>query len=450
MLSQDAGSGIHHDEVAGTWTSTLPGFGYLDLADSGEIRVVPAVKISAERLRADLQLRPAHSGDAPLTRADVDEAIRSTGIVYGLLPERIDAAWKAYERRERAVISTCIAEGTPPGPGWDSGIELTIDCEEASTATDEEQIDYRDLGLVSNVKKGQQIGIWKPADFGKPGTGVDGSTLQADQGRVRQFEELKNVIATEGEEEGVLLLTAEIDGMLQVQSHTRLRIVNLLEFEDNIDFETGNIEANGSVRVGGSIRPDFKVSLQGDLTVKGNIEEAVVRAGGKVLAEQGIFGGKNGSVRAGGRIFVQFGQNARLIGAGDIVVGDSDTRSTMECAGRLLAKDGRGHLLGGHYAAGKEIMARELGSPLGVPTHVAVGRIPLTARHLRAELEAEGLDFGEEDLTYRPARITVFGAVHPGVEVEIRGSRLVVETVAHNVMFEYDVKARAVKMTPRK
>jgi uncharacterized protein len=395
-----------------------------------------------------LHLRPTQASEAPLTRADVDEAIRSTGIIHGVMPHCIDEAWMEYSARGDSGSTTCIAEGTPPAPGRDAGIQLSIEHAEEPATDKEEKIDYRDLRLIVNVKKGQQIGAWKPAGFGSPGVGVDGSEVAPILGRTKLIEELQNVHAAETEG-GTYLLTSVIDGMLQVQSHFRVRIVDHLDLEDSVDFQTGNIDANGSVRVGGCVRRDFKVNLRGDLTVKKNLEESFIRAGGKVVVGQGVFGGKNGRVAAGGRIAVQFCQNAHLIGGADIIVGDSDTRSVMECAGRIIAKQGRGHLLGGHYHAGKGMIIQELGSRLGVPTHVSVGRIPRTARRLRSDLASEGIRLDPLVENDQPVRITVLGTIHPGVVVEIRNARMVIDKPASNVMFEFDVKTRRVKMLPR-
>lgn len=461
------GDGIVADEEDLRWTTTVPGFGYLELTESEGPRVLPAVTISEDSMQAYLDLRHPNADEPRVTREEVDAAIRATGVVHGLLPERIEAAWRACEEQGALPRPVCIAEGTPPVPGLDADMEIesnpgmSVGAVEAKT----DQIDFRERGIVKNVRAGQRIGMWSPATPGVPGQRVDGAELLAVDGKEASYTARENVVATELED-GCVAFEAAIEGILQVRAGNELAVLDFLEIPGDVDYDTGNIDAKGSVLVRGTVRSEFRVTAKHDITVRGSVEDATVTAGGVVFIEKGIFGGERGRVSAEERVSVKFAQNASIVCDGDVEIRDSDTNSVIECRGRLIATQGHGHLRGGRYTAFGGVEAQELGSELGVTTAVSVGTDPVLASELHdvrealREAQKKGRKGVEKVLKARQTdlegrlfaetlpTIKVLGVVHGGVDIYIRRVHLHTDGVVEHVRFRYDPQSRQIEVEP--
>lgn len=418
-------------------------------------------------MHAYLDLRHPNADEARVTHEEVEGAIRAAGVVHGLLPERIEAALRVCEERSALPRPICIANGTPPVPGRDARIEIESEPEKIIGTLEQsvDQIDFHERQVVKNVRAGQRIAMWLPATSGVPGRRVDGAELLAVDGKETTPVARENVIATELEEGGIAFVAA-IDGMLQVRPGNELAVLDLMEVPGDVDYDTGNIDADGSVLVQGTVRSEFRVTAKHDITVRESVEDATVFAGDVVFIEKGIFGGEHGRVSAGEHVSTRFAQNASIVCGGDVEIRDSDTNSVIECRGRLIATQGRGHLRGGRYTAFGGLVARELGSELGVTTIVSVGTDPVLASKLHDEREAlldaqeKGRKGSDDAMKARPAGpevhlcttdlpfIEVLGRVHSGVDIYIRGAHLQTDSVAKHVRYRFDPETGKITVEP--
>lgn len=349
------------------------------------------VIVSPDRLSASVQ--PASSA----SEEELREALRSAGVVHGLMEDRISGVVSFLERAGGLPRPVVVAKGEPPVEGIPARLELALDLGLRSGLVDAEsmRIDFRERGSVCNVTVGTLLAVWIPAKEGRPGMGVDGSALNPAA--------LPAADATHGEGvrtephsmiPGGLALVAELDGVVRVNSRGLLEVSELVVIDGDVDLEVGNVDVNGSVQISGNVQAGFRVTARHDIRVGGSIEDAEISAGGRLEVGGGILGGGVRRVFAGEGIEATFIQNALVESGGDVVIG-SDTRSEIRCSGSLLAEKGAGHLCGGDYWAGGGVRARELGSGKGAPTRVQVGRDPLLAREVAQatqrlrELEAE-------------------------------------------------------------
>lgn len=378
------GAGIDGNESTGRWVAAVPGFGYLEEDDAGLPQVVPAVTVSDDRMHGFIDLRAPGADEAPLTRAEMDAALCAAGVVHGLLPKRLDAAWAAYQELGTLPRPIRIADGTPPQPGRDAGIEYAIEITQVvgDIANSGGRIDYHERHTVRNVEAGCVLGTWYPAGAGEAGRGVDGTEVAAAAGAECALV-VEDNIETAPQEDGSVVLTATIDGMVVVKPNGAVSVVDLLTIPGDVDFHVGNIDANGSVLIKGTIRAGFSVKAKHDITVQECIEEAIVEAGDALLVKQGIIGDDGVWVHAGAEVAANYTQHAHITCGGDVIIRDSDSNSVIECAGRLVACDGHGRLMGGRYTAAQGVVARVIGSDFGAPTVVSVGDNPLVARALR-------------------------------------------------------------------
>ena len=497
------GTGITCDETETGWVANVIGFGFLEYDADGVPSITRGITLSDDRMHAYVHLCAPTADEEPLTRAEVDAALTAAGVVHGLLPERLDAAWTVFAARGCLPRPVRVADGTPSVPGRDASIEFALEVEQVAGTLDIEtgRIDYRERNAVRNVEAGQVLGVWHPAEPGEAGTTVDGETVPPQSGREGTLTAEANV-ATESQEDGTIVLAATKPGIVVAKPGHIVAVVDLLEVPGDVDFSIGNFHARGVVDIRGTVRTGFRVTGEYDIAVHECIEDAVVKAGNDLLVIQGIIGGDDSSVHAGGRITTTFVQAARVSCDGDIEVGDAATNSIIECGGKLTAMNGHGRIVGGRCTAAAGVLARVLGSELGTRTVVAVGENPAAAkelRTLRSELEAaleergtadravtaavERLQRGAvkreqalalralketqrelhercEDLVAKelvlkdrvhqgtPPRVEVLDIVYPGVDVFIWGCRYKVNDAMREVRFKLNRRTREVQIEP--
>jgi uncharacterized protein (DUF342 family) len=130
----------------------------------------------------------------------------------------------------------------------------------------------------------------------------------------------------------------------------------------------------GSVVVRGDVRPGYRVQADGDVEIHGNVNGGTIEAGGNVSVRYGILG--QGRVVAAGTARAKFVEYAEVRAGAEVWVSDGIVQSNIT-AGTTIEVLGRyGSVVGGHVFAQESLTARELGSPRGIRTAIAVGAAP--------------------------------------------------------------------------
>ncbi len=300
------------------------------------------------------------------------------GIVFGIDHDAIAEALSLTESDH----TICVAHGEEPRPRTASLIELAFTQEQTSGTLNEEtqRMDFRERGGVHSVLEGDPVGVWFPGNIGTPGKGVDGERVEPGEPEGVNQSRGAN-IRGEPSKDGQLELFAEINGVVRMGPNGDLYVTNVLEVPSDVDLDSGNIHAGGSVSIAGTVHSGFTVNAGDDIEVDGTIENASIHAGKSLFVGAGILGGDLGEVFAKEEIRVKFAQNASLTSEGNVRI-EVDTNSAIKAGKSILAKDGHGRLRGGTYQARESIVAKELGSPQGVATRAYVGVDPVQLREL--------------------------------------------------------------------
>lgn len=402
------GEGVQHDPVSLQWRARVPGFGYLEVEEDGRLIVVPAVKISEDRLRATIDLRAPTGNEQPISRYEYDVAIESSRIRFGLAKGRVEATWKIYESSGALPGPMQIAAGTPPQPGVGARVKYFLDIERdtGSVYDTEGQIDFREQHQIINVHRLQELGRWRRRIEPIPGQGVDGKEILTSKASADTPLRVGENIIKREERDGSVLLLSEIEGVLLISESGTPSVTDTVHISEDVDLSTGNVVANGTVIVDGSVRSGFRVDASKDIIVRGIVEGAELRAGGSVKVEEGLIGEEDLKVIAGGDVTVKYSQNAWIEAKGDVEIQGSETASRIECRGSITATEGKGRLQGGRYRAGGSIVVQELGSELGVPTFASAGVDPLNEREAKKILKALR-ELSAEERKQRQAATTV-------------------------------------------
>jgi hypothetical protein len=341
-----------------------------------------AIAVSPGRLNAWITLKPAYGGKT-LTRELLQPLLEESGVVYGIKEDFVSEILQAGRGE-----STLIAEGYGPVAGVDARIEQLFQ-EDALKGKPHERedgsVDFFELGLFLSVQKGAELMRKHPATPGVPGMGVDAKEIPAIPG--------KDLTLTLGpgtafSSEDPNLVIAVIPGQ-PIFGRNTVKIVQKLELKD-VDFQTGNIDFEGSVLVRGSIKPGFKVKAGNDLVVSDTMEGAELTAGANLELRGGAFGKKHSRITAKGNIKARFLDGCIIHCGGNLEAEDLISNCTVNCDGgvHLGKKGGRGQIYGGKLSAVKGVFGKLLGSVSEVETHVEVSPSP-TMMSRQAELEVE-------------------------------------------------------------
>ncbi|GMT41660.1 MAG: hypothetical protein IEMM0002_0071 [bacterium] len=157
----------------------------------------------------------------------------------------------------------------------------------------------------------------------------------------------------------------------------KLKVSGLYEVFADINKKTGNISTKASVLVHGTVSQSVNISSDGDVEVRGLIEDATVRAAGNIVAKGGIAGNDIGSMIAGKSIYSQFIQNAGAEASGDILVDGPVMNSRIICGKKLTIRK-KGRLVGGTVRVMEGVEVERVGSESALPTEIELGSNPFS------------------------------------------------------------------------
>jgi len=336
--------------------------------DDGSVRA----EISKNKMEAYLTVDPGKGG-RPVTREDIENTLKGMSIIYGIKEGAI----------ERALIlpqseTLTVAQGSNPIDGENAVVEFKYEADVMRgkpTETLDGRADFYNLNLIQNVEPGQVLAVKIPAKPGTPGYTVTGEEIPAKPGKDVQIAIGKNVVLKENNTVAVSAVRGHI-----IVVANKISVSNVYEVPGDVDFNTGNIEFNGSVVVKGSIREGFRVTAEGDVDVMNTIADGIVECTGQVRVKNGIVG-KKSKIKAGGSVFTRFIENAVVESGGEIAVGEAIMHSRVSAAKSVIV-GGKGVIVGGLIRAGEDINCKVVGSPLATVTEVEAGINPELRREL--------------------------------------------------------------------
>lgn len=340
------------------------------------------ITVTSDSMTATLILFKPPLEDSPITVEEVMTEINNTGVVFGL---------------DRAVIEKCvneqdfnnpviIATGKKPQRGEDSKFVYHFNTMAKWTPTEDAdgRIDYKNINFIQSVEKDTVLVTKIPPQPGLAGMTVKGKELKGLDGRDFPF---NNGANTRVSEDGLKLLATTGGSILFL--YNKVSVNQLTVINSDVDFNVGNIDCKGSVRVNGDIKAGFSVKMDGDLEVIGNVEDCDIDVKGNIMVKGGFFGKGEGMMKAGGDVSLKYVEGQKIIGT-NIYVGGEIVNSKLLARERVLVKGKKSKIIGGEIRAGKEIRASELGTKAGTATILNVLLDPQLIRKYHtttAELE---------------------------------------------------------------
>ena len=289
------------------------------------------------------------------------------------LEKRVDKLAELLQQGKLPTKPVLVVKGRPCDNGDDGSLELdpTLDVErEKAEAESTGAVSWYEQQKIITVTEGQVLGKVHPPRPAKPGEDVFGQPIKSD----RKRHEVNVGKGVRFDDDG-LTVVAACDGRL-VHERLDVAVLDVLEIEGNVDFESGNVEAASDVAIRADVLDLFKVVSRKSIEVGGSIEAAEVHADKDILVRGGICGKEKGEVTCGGELRAKYCENAKITSEGDVFIAKEAINSTIMTNGTLSIASGS--LIGGkaHARNGGEV--KVLGSDAGVKTRLGIGMDPAT------------------------------------------------------------------------
>ncbi|WP_069998915.1 FapA family protein [Cellulosilyticum sp. I15G10I2] len=348
------------------------------------VNEIVVVEISRDRMLAVLWFEAPKNGGNKLTGDQIRSEIDRKGIKKGLDLELLDKLVLSRQYDYKYIV----AKGMQPENGKDAVLTLTFDADSIKNFRPKQNqdgtVDFKNLNVVHNVKKGEILATKIPATEGVDGYNVLDQSIRAKKGKDTRMPKGKN---TELSEDNLTLL-ASVDGKLEYDGHN-IYINTVYTLNGDLDSGIGNIDFLGSVSITGSVKSGYTIKAEGSVEVKGPVEDAIIIAGGDIILSYGIQGTEKGKLVSGGNIVAKFIQNATVEARKDVIT-EAIIHSHVSAGNSIKVETGKGTIVGGSVAATNMIFAKSIGSPMGTVTSVQIGILPsLYQNHKKIEAELQ-------------------------------------------------------------
>ena len=324
------------------------------------------LKLTKDKLKAVLQLVSEEDHFENVPFAEIVKEVQSHGVIFGFVA-------KLPPAREGKTV---IAHGNPPVPGENAKVKPVVKpvivSQAKSLQPGKDRVDFRELGHIVNVPKGQLLLKKIPATAGAPGKNVLGEEITCKPGKDVNIKCGPGVVLSE---DG-LQVTAIVDGKF-VMGDGKPSVYEEHVITGDVDLAVGNIAFCGTrLEVSGEVLPGFKIKCKGDVVIGKGVNNAQVLAGGNVRITGGLVG-LDTEIRAKGDILLDFCENFGLIETrGALRAENFVVQGNVKTGGSMTVISGKGTVIGGKYVIGGSLHVKDLGSEAEVVTEVTVGLKP--------------------------------------------------------------------------
>ncbi len=338
------------------------------------------VMVSPDKMTATCRFYPASTSGAQLMAADIKSTLKVQGVTKGVDDKMIDA----YLADRHYCTDYVLARGLEPTSGTDASIEYFFNTNPnlKPKLNEDGSVDFFSLSAISLVKKGDKLATLTREVPGEPGYNVTGDTLPPREVKKLTLKYGRNIILSDDE----LSIFSDVDGHATLVED-KVFVSDVYEVSD-VDTATGNIDYAGNVCVLGNVKTGFAVKAEGDVEVRGVVENAFIEATGNVTIARGMNGMSKGTIIAGGNVIAKFLENAN-VNAGGYVHAEAILHSKVICKGEVNVTGKKGFITGGSVRTPSSVSAKTIGSTMGADTEIEVGTDPkltLRANSLNADI----------------------------------------------------------------
>lgn len=340
-----------------------------------------SIVYSLHNITARIVLKPPRKNGAEYSILRVLEVLRNEGITYGV-DRTLLSEIEEYPRYNHPYL---IAKGSPPVDGQHARIVYSNEMRDAMMLASKriaslgpnERLNYKEQHSILNVLRGVVLARLSPAEQGQDGTNVFGDTIRAKDGEARQLRVGRNVELSADGSQAIAATAGQFhfkDGLFVVDP--------LHEVQGDVGIKSGNVLFLGNVIVRGNVDDGFSVRASGTIEIHGFIGAARIDSEAEVTIRKGIAGKGRAFINSGGDCTAQYIESATVHAVGSVITKESIIQSTVLAGEQIRCTGKHANIVGGEVISGKQIVAKTIGSDLGVRTKVSVGRDPFLLMRL--------------------------------------------------------------------
>ncbi len=356
-------SRLGFDPVSGLLTARY--YGYAGMINK-KLTIVPPVIIDKNNTRAWLYLKNIPPDRLP--DISVIEVIISQERFAPLIPrsQLVEGLRKVAAGEESFLL---IARGKPRNDGYPAYVEPTVREEkQAGKVLGDGRIDFKERNTIKEIARDEEIGVYYPEQPKIDGYDIYGEKLVAEY-RPRGLRMGDNLYR---DEKNPSIVRSKVSGYLKITAR-EINVIETLEIPSDINYDTGNIDFQGSIIIKGGIANGFSVTSGGDVTVSGTVDGGIIKAKGNIHLKSGFIGRANARLEAEGSIEALYLQNAKVTAGGSIIIKDFIYHSELSSNDSILCHEKRGIILGGSAVARRLIDCKVAGNNEGIHTRLLVG-----------------------------------------------------------------------------
>lgn len=218
---------------------------------------------------------------------ELKQELSNNNVVYGIIEENLKSCV------ENPCKNFIVAKGEPAVDGKDDFIEIKFNTDEDLKKLKEDKvgnIDFKSIGSVAAVEKGDLIAELRSGDEGKDGHDVSGKIKKHKPGKKLKIKIGEGCTSNEN------LIFAAIAGKPCVKNNA-FYVYPIHEVKSDVDLKTGNIKFKGDVIIYGNVKEGMEVECGNSLTIEKDVERANIKSNGDVNVKGNLIAAK---VFAGG------------------------------------------------------------------------------------------------------------------------------------------------------
>ncbi|MCM8710941.1 FapA family protein [Clostridium sp. SYSU_GA19001] len=242
------------------------------------------IKITENNMEAYITITYSFKeGQNPPPSYNVDELkaeLFNKGIVYGIIEENLE---KCTDKN--GVENILVAKGEFPVEGEDDIIHIKFDIDKDIKKLNEDKygrIDFKNIGAVTAVSKGDVLVERVPGKDGVPGKDIKGKILKP-----KPVKKIKLKVSSGCEIKNENIVIASMSGKPSIKNNT-FYVYKVHEVKGDVNLETGNIIFSEDILIHGHVKEGMKVIAGNTISVLKNVERAEIKGRSDIVIKGNI------------------------------------------------------------------------------------------------------------------------------------------------------------------
>lgn len=346
------------------------------------MKAEPRFFLSEDRMSAYACLLPPENGGDGISVEGFLEDMHYEGISHGILREDIE---RELARGYFRIFP--VARGTAPQEGIDGKVTELFQrrSNKCLEIRSDNQVDFNQDIQLQPIRKGTVICLIRAAKPGTDGMDVTGQKLPSPPPISVSAPQGENTALSKGGQ----ALTASVDGILYIKDD--LFCVHAQKIIDgDLNQFQGTLQISGNLYVEGNVDGGVNVVASGDVVINGKVMQArVTSMSGTIRVQHGVYGTSGKTfLSAAGQVQAPVMEWAE-INAGDSVIAEVISNSSIRCDSTVYVMAGRGTITGSSIQAGDSVLCLRIGNLAKDRSRFSVGYLPHTPEtwnRVKAEL----------------------------------------------------------------